>query len=234
MEWDVQKCFVPRTGLTSTEFCSSNFVRNIPILCLYGLVLYFLYIAVQDVVQCQFIQPVLFHGVWSSHWKQTKNANVTWEVGRNDINFALLYKEPFLASADGFDSLILTLGCLSDFWRFSSLQDRRGDKQRERQPLHSHHCWLALSKSTEQGHGELHLWGTCSVLRGNISLILVLSMCSSGVFSLIKCKHDFTFYLASGRVPDHIPGSSWTFANDLHLQVKHRCSRDGKMILFQC
>lgn len=39
MEWDVQKCFVPRTALTSIEFCSSNFVRNITIICsLYGLV----------------------------------------------------------------------------------------------------------------------------------------------------------------------------------------------------
>lgn len=63
-----------------------------------------------------------------------------WEVGRNYINFALFYKGSFLASADGFDSLILTLGCLSDFWHFSSLQDDRGDKQRECQPLHSHHC----------------------------------------------------------------------------------------------
>lgn len=71
----------------------------------------------------------------------------------------MLYKEPFLASADGFDSIILTMGCLSDFWRFSSLQDHRWNKQRECQPLHSYNCWLALPKSTEQGHGELHLWG---------------------------------------------------------------------------
>lgn len=57
-------------------------------------------------------------------------------------------------------------------------------------------------------------------------------MSSSGVCSLIKWKHDFTLYLASGKVPDHIPGSSWTFAKDLHLQVNHRCSRDGKLSCF--
>lgn len=61
-------------------------------------------------------------------------------MSRIYINFALLYKEPFLASADGFDSIILTLGCLSDFWRFSSLQDHRWNKQRECQPLHSYNC----------------------------------------------------------------------------------------------
>lgn len=92
-------------------------------------------------------------------------------MSRIYINFALLYKEPFLASADGFDSIILTLGCLSDFWRFSSLQDHRWNKQRECQPLHSYNCWLALSKSTEQGHGELHLWDTHIISIGNFYLI---------------------------------------------------------------
>lgn len=97
MEWDVQKCFVPRTALTSPEFCFSNYVRNITIICsLYGLVSTS-FISLFKTVQCQSIQPFLLHGVWSSHWKQTKKCECLGGKCAEIISTSVCFiKNPFL------------------------------------------------------------------------------------------------------------------------------------------
>lgn len=75
--------------------------------------IYYYYFTVQDIAQYQYIQAFLLHSFWSSCWRMEKeNQMFSSEMIRNKKNFPALYKEPFLSSADGFDGIVRTVGCL--------------------------------------------------------------------------------------------------------------------------
>lgn len=159
VEQHVLKWSYAQTDLAPLSFpCSSNAIGSLTVIWRFcGFVSTLLYhcpghspVSVYSCVSAvQFLEQLLK----VRKTKQTNNTNVQQENAKTRYIFLPLIRNSFLL-ADGFDSILCTMGCISVFWRFSSLQDGRWNKQRECQPLHSYNCWLALSKSTEQGHGE--------------------------------------------------------------------------------